>query len=260
MVKRTRITATILALFLMALPARAEPDITVAQFARDLVPERVSGALSQITDEGRQLLALRNYLRSSKILEERWSWSEAEIEAFRDSDEAVALNAEIAAVNAHFSAANPGSEIYVHSRIHSLDTQIEHWNENEPVGVAADEILTAWRAELTNLTAADGTLDAKATAHWLKRFKPAKRANLAAPGLSLHGRAHAIDFQIKKDGKIIASTDSSEIETVWQKQGWEAQLKARIDAAGPSFSGPLQSPHEPWHYDYEPSTRVSPTN
>lgn len=260
MTRPTRITAAILALFLMALPARTEPVITVAQFASDMVPERVSGALSQITDEGRRLLALRSYLRSGKILEERWSWSEAEIEAFRDSDEAVALNAEIAAVNAHFSAANPGHELYVHSRIRSLDTQIEHWNENESVGVAADEILTAWRAGLTDLTNADGALDTKAAAHWLKGFKPAKRANLAAPGLSRHGRAHAIDFQIKKDGTIIASTDSSDIETVWQQQGWEAKLKASIDAAGPSFSGPLQSPHEPWHYDYDPTAKGSATN
>jgi hypothetical protein len=35
-------------------------------------------------------------------------------------------------------------------------------------------------------------------------------------------------------------------------EGWDVKLKASIDAAGPSFVGPLANPHEPWHYDYVP--------
>ena len=92
----------------------------------------------------------------------------------------------------------------------------------------------------------------KAFWRWIKSFRPSRRARLAAPGLSRHGRARAIDFQIKKDGEIIAGTSAGDIETSWRAEGWDEKLKASIEAAGPSFRGPLTSPDEPWHYDYEP--------
>ena len=68
----------------------------------------------------------------------------------------------------------------------------------------------------------------------------------------MHGRAHAIDFQILRDGKIIGGADNTKIETFWRAEKWDQKLKASIDAAGPSFNGPLTSPDEPWHYNYEP--------
>ena len=52
---------------------------------------------------------------------------------------------EIAAVNSHFSAANPGYEIYVHGTVRSLDAtrQLER---NDSVRASADEILAAYKA------------------------------------------------------------------------------------------------------------------
>jgi hypothetical protein len=57
-----------------------------------------------------------------------------------------------------------------------------------------------------------------------------------------------------KDGVIIAGADTAKIETVWRAEKWDEKLKDSIDAASPSFHGPLTSPDEPWHYDFKPVT------
>lgn len=212
-----------------------------------LAPPPSGEALAKIADPGRKLLALRSYLRAGPALAERWSWSDAEIKAFEGSPQQKALLAEIDAVKAHFRTANPGFEIYVHGTIRSLDEQIAKWNGNESVGVAAAEILSAFSAAFP-----EGKGDAKKQSLWLRGFQSSKRANLAAPGLTLHGRASAIDFQVMKDGKIHAGANGKEVESVWRAEGWDVKLKASMDAAGPSFKGPLTNPDEPWHYDYAP--------
>ena len=94
---------------------------------------------------------------------------------------------------------------------------------------------------------------------WLAGFRLTKRANLAAPGLTLHGKASAIDFQVMKDGQIIAGANSRQIEPVWQADGWDVKLKDSITAAGPSFHGPLERPFEPWHFDYKPGQALAPS-
>ena len=71
---------------------------------------------------------------------------------------------------------------------------------------------------------------------------------LAAPGLSLHGRSRAIDFQIMRNGRIIAPTEVAKARSVWEKQGWARRLAAVMRDT--RFVGPLQSPNEPWHYEY----------
>jgi hypothetical protein len=55
-----------------------------------------------------------------------------------------------------------------------------------------------------------------------------------------------------KDGRIHAGANSDEVKSVWRAEGWDQKLKASIEIAGPSFSGPLINPDEPWHYDYAP--------
>ncbi len=212
-----------------------------------LAPPPSEEALAKIADPGRKLLALRSYLRAGSGLAERWSWSDAEIKAFEGSPQQTALLAAIEAVKAHFREANPGFEIYVHGTIRSLDEQIAKWNGNESVGAAAAEIFAAFAAAFP-----DGEGDAKKQSLWLRGFQSSKRANLAAPGLTLHGRASAIDFQVMKDGKIHAGANGKEVESVWRAEGWDVKLKASMDAAGPSFKGPLTNPDEPWHYDYAP--------
>lgn len=212
-----------------------------------LAPPPSAEALVQIQDTGRKLLALRSYLRAGAGLSQRWSWTAEEIRAFDGSPEQKALLAEIDAVKAHFKAANPGFEIYVHGTTRSLDEQIAKWNANESVGAAAAGMFAAYQAAFGQAAAAP---DPKKLAQWLRSYQPPARANLAAPGMTLHGRASAIDFQVMKDGRIHAGANTKEVESVWRAEGWDQKLKASITAAGPSFIGPLANPDEPWHYDY----------
>ena len=94
---------------------------------------RVAQTLAQVDGTGRQLLALRSYLRSASHLAERWSWTEEEIEAFEGSPEQRDLKQEIDRVRTEFVAANPGYDLYVNSPVRSLDVQVEHRNSNASV-------------------------------------------------------------------------------------------------------------------------------
>lgn len=227
-------------------------DDSLAELLTELAPLPSNEALRGIPDPGRKLLALRSYMRSRSKLADRWSWTEEEIKNFQRSDEQQALLAEVAAVGAHFAQANPGYEIYVNTKVRSLEVQIRNWNSNESVGAAAEEIYAAW----TDTFGADGQtagkLDPAKLRDWLYHVTINNRVTLAAPGLTRHGRARAIDFQVMKDGEIIAGANSKQIEKVWRKDNWDVRLKESMLAAGPSFNGPLVSPNEPWHYDYDP--------
>ena len=107
---------------------------------------RVAQTLAQLDGPGRQLLALRSYLRSASHLAENWSWTQGQIEAFEGSPEQRDLLREVNSIRTAFIAANPGFELYVNPQVRSLDVQIEHWNSNESVKAAADEILVAAQA------------------------------------------------------------------------------------------------------------------
>jgi hypothetical protein len=107
---------------------------------------RPAGVISRIAGTGRHLLALRSYLRAGAHLPERWSWSQEQIAAFEGSPEQRDLQLEIDRVRMAFVAANPGFELWVNPQVRSLDTQIEHWNSNESVTAAAEEILAAAQA------------------------------------------------------------------------------------------------------------------
>lgn len=222
-----------------------------------LAPPPSDAALGLIPDPARKLLALRSYVRYGAKIADRWSWTDEQIKAFEGSQEQQALLAAISAVNEHFKAANPGYEIYVHGTVRSLDEQLAKWNGNASVGEGAAEILAAHRAEFGEDGLHPDRIDAKKLGAWLRGFQPSKRANLAAPGLTLHGRAHAIDFQVMKDGQIHAGANSTQVESVWRAEGWDEKLKASMEAAGPSFSGPLTNPDEPWHYDYKPAAAAT---
>jgi hypothetical protein len=242
--------AALIVITVAAAPSRASDTKAFEATLTKLAPPPSAEALEQIPDPGRKLLALRSYLRSGSKIAERWSWTADEIKAFEGSPEQKALLAEVDAVKQHFKAANPGYEIYVHGTIRSLDEQIAKWNSNESVGVAAQEILAAYRTAFADEALSGAGVDEAKLAAWLRSFKPSKRANLAAPGMTLHGRASAIDFQVMTNGQIHAGADTRQVESVWRAEGWDQKLKASIDAAGPSFTGPLTDPDEPWHYDY----------
>jgi hypothetical protein len=206
--------------------------------------EPVAAAIDRIEGTGRQLLALRSYVRSAASIAERWSWTQAQIDTYRESDEYRDLLAEIEKVRAQFAADNPGFTLYANTEVRSLDVQIARWNENRGVGAAAADLYAA----------ACGAHAAKVEPfrRFLVEWQPDSASPLAAPGLSQHGRARAIDFQIEQGKHLIAGTDTSQIAAAWGAQGWSRKLNAAIRKASTKFQGPLTRPNEPWHYEYRP--------
>ena len=238
---------------MLAFPAIAAIDAEVLQQAlAKSLPLKAVDALANIPDPGRKLLAARSYYRSQSTLDKHWSWSEDQIIAFEGSPEQKVLLADIALIADHFATANPGYSLYMNMKVRSLDKQIVSWNTNASVAAAAGNLLSALENDPNIILNADNAKLPDQLKAWLSGHAPNPSPNLAAPGLSAHGQMHAIDFQISKNGSLIAQANSAEIDSIWRAQGWSAKLKASITAAGPAFEGPLTSPDEPWHYNYTP--------
>lgn len=240
-----RLAMLLIALTLaLALPAAADARIEALEAT---LPTRVQAALKRIDNKGRRMLALRSYLRSERSLEARWSWSAEEITDYEKSPARQRALDAVAAVIKAFEEKNPGFTLYVNAEVRSLDEQIGKWNDNASVGAGAAELekdFADWARDHAKAKEA-------AARAFLTGWKPERRPMIAAPGLSPHGRAEAFDFQIMKDGAIIAPASTSIIDDVWEEDGWTARLKAAVKASGQPFDGPLENPEEPWHYEYE---------
>lgn len=239
-------------LFVVRAGSTAAEPISLDVVLTKLAPPPSGDALLKIPDPGRKLLALRSYIRYGSKIADYWSWTREQVKAFEGSPEHQRLLAEIAAVRGHFRAANPGYDIYVHSAVRSLDEQLASWNSNNSVRAGAEELLAAHKAAFGDRGLEPTKIDGKKLGAWLRDYMPAKRTNLAAPGLTRHGRASAIDFQIMKNGAIYAGASVAQVKSIWRAEGWDEKLRASIMAVSKSFYGPLADPEEPWHYDYSP--------
>jgi hypothetical protein len=219
---------------------------------------RVVEALGSIQGTGRQLLAVRSYIRSAANLDERWSWSDAEIAEYASSPEKQRLDAAIARVRCSFESANPGRTLFVNDTVRSLDRQVEKWNRSETIKRAADYTLETIRADVAShdFPKANSPQGVAAFRNLLVSFKPVPTPSLAAPGLSLHGRMQAIDFQVRAGDRIVAGTDPSTVNETWETSGWKAKLQSAVNEANAGFVGPLKDPNEPWHYDFRPAPGV----
>jgi hypothetical protein len=199
---------------------------------------------------------VRGYLRAGEQLSSRWSWSAEQLRAYQTSQEYRDLLAEIAAARARFEAANPGYSLYANTTARSLDLQVQRWNSNTSVGVISERLREAAARELS-ANSYPVRPDARSSArfaNFLREWRPAPgAAPLAVPGLSPHGRSRAIDFQITRNGRIIAPTEIAKVRSVWEGQGWAGKLAAALRDT--RFVGPLKSPNEPWHYEYEEARR-----
>lgn len=212
----------------------------------------VQHTLDRIHGAARQLLALRSYLRARSSLAARWSWSETEIAAYKGSQQYRDMMAEIGKVTARFEQSNPGFTLYANSEVRSLDDQIGKWNSNATVGEIADQLLPAAREQLTQSSKLSASARRARLHEFLLAWQPETPTPLAAPGLSLHGRGRALDFQVQQGNRIVAGTDITTIASVWVGQGWAQKLTAAIDTASSKFRGPLTLPNEPWHFEYQP--------
>jgi hypothetical protein len=210
---------------------------------------RVAAVLPRIEGTGSKLLALRSYLRSGCHLAERWSWTQDQIAAYEGSTEQDQLNVEIQRVREKFERSNPGFQLFVNSQVRSLDIQLADWNRNESVAAASARLLQDAVAHL-GTAATDALRGTPMLEAFLKSYSPVPTPAVAAPGLSPHGQARAIDFQVHRGGEIVAGPDTQTIGTVWEQGGWAARLDLAVREAGSRFVGPLVSPHEPWHYSY----------
>jgi hypothetical protein len=233
----------------------AELDAHALAIATTFDP-RVAATLPRLDGPGRRLLALRSYLRSESQIDERWSWTDAQMQAFTESPEHRALVAEIERVRQAFAQANPGHQLWVNPSARSLDVQVERWNENASVAAAADTLLEDALRHFTRRGGARPKRDAsarrEALAEFLRQYVPRPTPSLAAPGLSLHGQLRAVDFQVlADDGRVVAGPDVATIPDAWDAQGWAARLEQAVREAGCRFVGPLERPREPWHYTYE---------
>jgi hypothetical protein len=148
-VGRLAVTAVLSVDWAIAMPAQAAAGATeaqqqkwVRQAAADL-PPRALATLQRIAGADRRLLAVRAYLRAGSSLDERWSWSQQQLDSYPTTAEAKLAAADIDAVIAAFSAANPGFTLGVNRLPRSLEAQIAHWNENRSVGIAAAALVAA---------------------------------------------------------------------------------------------------------------------
>ena len=238
-------------------PGRAGAnDLVAAHLAalHDSLDARAAAALDRIENLGPRLLAARAYLRGAARLPERWSWSQEQIDAYQGSPAQAALDAEIARVREAFEAGNPGYTLFVNPQVRSLDIQLQHWNENRSVADAGYHLLDVLRGIVdAGGFPAPGTHEARTRfGDALRAHQPQPTPALAAPGLSPHGQMHAVDFQVRQGARTVAGPSTALVQAVWLGQGWRDRLESAVRTASDKFTGPLQNPDEPWHYDYHP--------
>ena len=220
---------------------------------RGLIDPRAASALEHVDGLGRQLLAARSYLRAGTGIGDRWSWTEEQISAFEGSADQQALLEQIGAVRSAFERSNPGYTLFVNERVRSLDEQLSNWNRNDSVASAAANLEAATQEFLAKAGwPAPGEQILRGLAAFLQAQTPEPKPTLAAPGLSLHGQMHAVDFHVYKGDLEVAVPEAATIESVWDGQGWGERLAAAVRQSGAKFKGPLATPREPWHYQYTP--------
>jgi hypothetical protein len=247
-------------MFAAMLPAHADASrpverVRIYQLAlAQRIAEPARAVYHAIEGDGRRLLAGRSYLRAGDSLTARWSWSSAEIERFNSSKASRELAREIDAIVLEFEKRNPGYSLYANREVRSIEIQLQRWNANPTVAKVADQLQRAAERHLSGSGYPD-VPDVQALdrfGKFLAAWQPQSPSPLAAPGLSAHGRARAIDFAVRSGDRIVAATDTSLVSTVWDGQGWTARLQAAVQASSSKFKGPLASPREPWHYEYSP--------
>jgi hypothetical protein len=256
---RAALAALAVALCILPFAVRGETSQSLleqsfADVARQQDP-RVVEALARIDGTGRRLLALRSYLRSREHLAERWSWTDEQIAEWDGSPEHTDLAREVERVKSAFARENPGYELWVNPQVRSLDAQIASWNGNESVAAASEGLLAKASefVETAAYQAASPERRAADFAHFIAGYVPTPTPTVAAPGLSPHGQMRAIDFQVHRDGQIVAGPKAATITEVWDAEGWAERLDAAVREGSTHFVGPLATPREPWHYTYTPA-------
>ena len=67
----------------------------------------------------------------------------------------------------------------------------------------------------------------------------------------------AVDFQVRRGDRTIAGPSTAHVAPIWEGQGWARRLAHAVRTTSNRFTGPLATPNEPWHYEYQPAERVA---
>ncbi|MFC4309962.1 hypothetical protein ACFPN2_12800 [Steroidobacter flavus] len=246
------IVALLLAPLRMALASTDDALDKYLQRIAVSLPEKTAWTLEHIEGTPRRLLAARAYLRAGDTLRSRWSWTTDEIQAHARSPEYRALLDETERVRKRFESQNPGYTLYANMEARSLELQISRFNTNKSVERVAASLHKQALTEIAKpaYESADQADAVERFKRFLADWRPPTAAPLAAPGISRHGQLRAIDFQIMKGAAIVAPTETATVKRNWDAPGWTKKLQTALE--GSNFRGPLQSPYEPWHYEYDP--------
>ncbi|MFO0946285.1 MAG: hypothetical protein U1D30_10110 [Planctomycetota bacterium] len=215
-------------------------------------------ALIGIARLERKLLAARQYVRytdvSKKKIWENWAWSDSQIEEWYKSDAYKKASKLIDNIKAKFNATNTGYKLLVSKKVRTLEEQLYLWRISDQVLSLGIELKEKVSKEIdkSGYSETAGKDDAEKFRKFLAKVSLKSKLMLAAPGLSDHGHGNAYDFVIEdKSGKRMASASGAWISTWDGPHGWTQKLKDAVNAAGEGrFKGPLASPYEPWHYEY----------
>lgn len=251
--------------------------------------EKVRRTLDQITDEKRNLLALRGYVRFPGRVADRWAWTEEEAENFEGSAADRLMEGEIRGIRRRFARNNPGYQLRTNTNPRSLEEQLRLWNSTRGTGgivvlsfgqrlwnfaeielnrtIGGREVYPSLEprhdlhhAILSPAPAATAQFSAWLAQHSRDLGLPHRVADnwrvnpsLATPGISKHGQKRAIDFIVKRGGEEVVGAHSGQAElNLWRgNPHWQNLLNDAITAQSGNWRGPLRSPDEPWHYDYE---------
>ncbi len=246
----------------------------------DPMEVRLTNVLGNIRNKYRHLLAVRGYTRFADRIDTRWPWTEAEGLTFQASSEGEAMEREKRSIFREFASRHSGYTLSANMEPRSLTSQRNSWNSNDTVLALGKRLWVLARRELdNNSTYPETPTEASIIAFrtWIARNPGAlglrvtvlrtvdgervrvtvRSPTNATPGLSSHGRLQALDFIVRRRGRVIAAARSGQRNTVWRGDiNWRNRLRNAINAVRPSirdhWDGPLRSPDEPWHYTYTP--------
>jgi len=203
------------------------------------------------------LLAARQYIRYMKThrnVWESWAWNDAQIEQWYKSDGFKQASRLIDNINTKFQSANSGYRLRVKKTVRTVETQIQYWRDSDQtlrIGIQLRDKL-AKELDQSGYTDTPGKTEAETLQKYLANVHLSEKIMVAVPGLSDHGHGNAYDLVVEDTKGTTMAGASASWKSTWDgPHGWTAKLKTAVEAAGEGhFKGPLQSPYEPWHYEY----------
>ncbi len=217
---------------------------------------RPASVLAGIPNRERRALAVVHYLKRHDQVDIRWVWTAEEARSHRLTPRYRRAITELRRVRRAFAELNPGYTLVTDTNARPLHLQVRYWNRERSVALAGRELQDSARQWLIDEEYPD-VPDSVALARFLDRviaYRPARLPTVAVPGLSLHGQLRAFDFAVLRRGRVVAGTSSATIDSVWRRGGWAERLRAAVSEAGGDLTGPMETPPEPWHYEYRPET------